>query len=388
MLLSEYLVMAKPNKHENSTLFLKQIEGWIRLSRTDAAQQCAMNPASITMLSNELMREGLLQECGQALTASGRKPIYLELVPTAGISAAVLLEGSYSRLTVHNLHHEIIASTLFAPLSADTIPELQKAILTCLKEYLDKGFLGLCLIRGDDAPQSEALLDEFYVSMRASLTAPVYAAGAVSLCCLSEGHMHYPDTHTCVVCLSVAANQVRIGAMHGDQLLFQHFQSGDIGYTLNPDDRAPTPLKDRVNLNSMVSGALVYGMTHPNALVSPEALLREEEPYLAVLRLALSGNPTAERLVNAFASNLAVLIYNTACQYKPSLLVVQHQVLSILEATGARIEKNLDRLFASGQTRPKIIASQLGSIAPMYGASRLVLRSALSGAMQLRRLEP
>ncbi len=387
MLLSEYLTMAKPNKHENSTLFLKQIEGWIRLSRTDAAQQCAMNPASITVLSNELMREGLIQECGQALTASGRKPIYLELVPTAGASAAVLLEETYSRLTIHNLHHEIIASTLLAPLSADNAAALRDAIVANVENYLARGLLGLCMIRGDDAPQDEALLETLFTSLRASLPVPVYAAGAVSLCCLSEGHMHYPDTHTCVACLSVTAYQVRIGVMYGDQLLFNHFLSGGIGYTISANGRPPTPLKDKVNLNSIVTGALGYCMAHPDAPFSPEELLREDQPYLAILHLALAGDPTACRLVDNYAADLAVLIYNTACQYGPSLLVVQHQVLSVLEAAGTRIEKDLDRLFASGQARPKIIASQLGPIAPFYGASRLVLRSALGGAIQPRRVE-
>ncbi len=387
MLLSEYLTMAKPNKHDNSALFLRQIEGWIRLSRTDAAQLCAMNPASITALSNELMQAGLIRECGRALTLSGRKPVFLELVPTAGISAALLLEGAYSRLTIHNLHHEIIATVLLPALlcTESGVKRLHGGVVSFLDGYLSQGLLGLCVIRGDDAPQDMDSLLKLYEALQASLSISVYAAGAVSLCCLSEGHMHYPDTHTCVACLSVTPYQVRIGVMFGDQLLFSHFQSGDIGYTLSTGSRPPTPLKDKVNLNSMATGALSYRLAHPDAPFRPQEILGVEYPYLTVLRLAMAGEAAAVKLVEDYALSLAVLIYNTACQYGPSLLVVQHQVLSVLEAAGSRIEAELEKLFASGQPKPKIIASQLGAIAPLYGASRLVLRNALSGAAQPRR---
>ena len=387
MLLTDYLTTAKPNKHDNSTLFLKQIEGWIRLSRTDAAQLCAMNPATVTALSNELMEAGLIRECGRALTLSGRKPVFLELTPTAGVSAALLLEGTYSRLTIHNLHHEIAASLLLPPLSAgDSLKTLHSSVTSFLQEVLPQGLLGLCVIRGDGAPQDVGDMEELCAQLEKSLPVPVYAAGAVSLCCLSEGHLHYPDTHSCVACLSITPYQVRTGVMFGDQLLFNHFQSGDAGYALNTDRRPPVMLKDRVCLNSLATSALAYRMTHPDAPFRPEDLMGEEAPHLYIMRLAMAGQSAARKLLDDYAYGLSILIYNTVCQYGPSLMVLQHEVLSLLEAAGTRIQKEMDRLFTPGQSRPKIIASQLGAIAPLYGASRFVLRSALSGTALVRRL--
>jgi hypothetical protein len=108
MLLTDYLASVKPIKYDNSALFLLKMEGWMRLSRTDAAQLCAMNPASVTQLSNELMEAGLIRECGRAITPSGRKPVFLELAPQAGLCVSLLMQGESSRLAIHNLHHEII----------------------------------------------------------------------------------------------------------------------------------------------------------------------------------------------------------------------------------------------------------------------------------------
>ena len=216
------------------------------------------------------------------------------------------------------------------------------------------------------------------------LSMPVYAAGSVSMCCLSEGHLHYPDTHPCVTCLSITPYQVRLGVLVGDQLLFGQYQTGSIGFSLPVGGRPPAPLKDRVNLKSLATGALSYLMTHPDAPFAAEDLLKEEAFHLFIRRLAKSGEAAAQKLLEEYAHALSVLMYNTACQYAPSLMVVQGEVLSLLDVIGSRIQRELDGLFSPGQARPKIIASQLGEIAPLYGASRYVLRSALTGAWARR----
>lgn len=385
MLLTDYLASVKPIKYDNSALFLLKMEGWMRLSRTDAAQLCAMNPASVTQLSNELMEAGLIRECGRAITQSGRKPVFLELAPQAGLCISLLMEGGSSRLAIHNLHHEIVAGATLPPLAGrEDLQAFCENIRDLLDSCLGSGPLGLCVVQGDDAPQEEALLAELASRLREMLPMPVYAAGSVSMCCLSEGHLHYPDTHLCVTCLSVTPYQVRLGVMVGDQLLFSQFQTGSIGFSLPAGGRPPSPLKDRVNLKSLATGALSYLMTHPGAPFAAEDLLKEEAFHLYIRRLAQEGETAAQKLLEEYAQALSVLMYNTACQYAPSLMVVQGEVLSLLDVIGSRIQRELDGLFSPGQARPKIIASQLGEIAPLYGASRYVLRSALDGAFARR----
>jgi hypothetical protein len=182
MLLTDYLASVKPIKYDNSALFLLKMEGWMRLSRTDAAQLCAMNPASVTQLSNELMEAGLIRECGRAITPSGRKPVFLELAPQAGLCVSLLMQGESSRHAIHNLHHEIIGgATLPALVSREGLEAFCRTACDFLKDYLTGGPLGLCVIQGDDAPQEEPLLTELASRLREMLSMPVYAAGSVSI---------------------------------------------------------------------------------------------------------------------------------------------------------------------------------------------------------------
>ncbi|MEA4907372.1 MAG: ROK family transcriptional regulator [Chloroflexi bacterium] len=107
-------------RENNLAVLLSAIWDSENLSRADLAKVTGLAPSSVTRLTQELQRIGLIIEAGKGESSGGRQPVLITPNPGAGIvislnlSGSSLLGGAYDSAN-HLLKHEEIPVTQYGP---------------------------------------------------------------------------------------------------------------------------------------------------------------------------------------------------------------------------------------------------------------------------------
>lgn len=95
-------------KASNRSLVLSLLNTMGQISRAELARLTGLTKTSITNIINELMQEGIICETGSTETASGRKPLLLDLVSTAVYAVGVIIGRNYIYANIVMLNGEIV----------------------------------------------------------------------------------------------------------------------------------------------------------------------------------------------------------------------------------------------------------------------------------------
>ena len=384
MTLSEYVHNTHAAKQSNARTVLRAIENRSRLSRTDAALLCNLNPASITALCSDLMENDLIRECGRAQSGSGRKPVYLELNPSAGYSICLCPEGDGFLLSFHNLHHEIIrTSAISYPENRNQIEACCHAVFALIAKETAPGILCFCIVDHT----TEGIVKECIeaISAKASLlSCPVYTINAPTLACLAQAHANFPDGEGTVVSLYIEKNTVSVGILAGSMLLFPSQYSGRLGQHAIESTNRIVNTEDSYTLQSIAYRALQCSVTCDIPPFNP-AELHMSNAYSYIAESARMQNWHAKEIIQEYSAAISTLIYSVSCMYNPDILLLGGEILSIFDLLAEPIGIHLSALFDKVTNRPSIITGQPGTLAFRYGASRLSVNSILSETPLTRR---
>ena len=99
-------------KVSNRAMILNQVRDNPK-SRKDIAEKLKLTPAAITMLVNELIEEGCVQESGLVDEPGrvGRKKVFVELNKDYRYIVGINIEGKVMTVGIGNLKYEVLAST-------------------------------------------------------------------------------------------------------------------------------------------------------------------------------------------------------------------------------------------------------------------------------------
>lgn len=81
-------------KENNSKLVMDAIRRRKNISRTELAKRIGMTQASVTNIVNDLIQKGFLIETGEAESNGGRRPILLNINPSAGYVVGINLKAT------------------------------------------------------------------------------------------------------------------------------------------------------------------------------------------------------------------------------------------------------------------------------------------------------
>lgn len=95
-------------KLHNQRLVLKLIYGREVVSRADLARATGLTRATASVAVSELLEQGLVEEVGQGVSAGGKPPTLLRVVPDARHIVGVDLSGALLQGAVFNLRGEIV----------------------------------------------------------------------------------------------------------------------------------------------------------------------------------------------------------------------------------------------------------------------------------------
>lgn len=108
------------------------------ISRADLADRLGLTRAAVTVIINELIKNGIILNTESRATASGRPPVALEINPNQGLVAAVDMGATHLSVALGDFSARILEE-IEVPFRVDMGPEqgLQKAD-NILKELLQK----------------------------------------------------------------------------------------------------------------------------------------------------------------------------------------------------------------------------------------------------------
>ncbi|MEG1874004.1 MAG: ROK family protein [Angelakisella sp.] len=95
-------------RRRNQRALINIIRDVGNISRIELAKQTGAIPASISIMVNELLAEGLISETGSGESRGGRRPVLLEICPTAKYGLALDLRIGYIECVLFNFRGEFI----------------------------------------------------------------------------------------------------------------------------------------------------------------------------------------------------------------------------------------------------------------------------------------
>jgi len=93
------------------------------LSRTDIADKMGLTRAAVSLIVNELLKSGVIQEAESRSAPSGRPPIILEISPKAGLVAAIDMGASHMSIALADFTARIVQEAEF-PFEIKNGPEV------------------------------------------------------------------------------------------------------------------------------------------------------------------------------------------------------------------------------------------------------------------------
>ena len=78
------------------------------VARTDIAQELGLTRASVTIIINDLIENGIIHETESRSTRSGRPPVVLDINPKSGLAAAIDMGATHLRVAVGDFSAHIL----------------------------------------------------------------------------------------------------------------------------------------------------------------------------------------------------------------------------------------------------------------------------------------
>ncbi len=357
------------------------------ISRAELARGLDLRPSSVTELVRELMSDGIIAEVGQGGSNGGRPPVMLDIARAENWAVGVTIEPRGIQAAVVQWDGTILSRAGTDPVDPDSSAEaLEQAAIAVTEEALAVAAVPLSRVHGIgvgvsalvDTAANEAIFSSTFSEagrfrldgLTARFGKPVYLEDLAYLMALGERWFIYPNDPRSLVFLLIS--------------------SGTCGAVLAP---ASTPELPRfaaefghmvVDVNGPLCGCGKRGCLE--AFVSEIALLATANRLLAgshrgsltldqVADLVKGGNPIAESIVAAAGDNLGVAIANISSIFSPALLVLGGSVVEswgqwLIPQASARVRSHLLEFL---QGRVEIVASRLGSDAPLLGSAARAL---------------
>lgn len=108
------------------------------ISRTDIAQEMGLTRASVTIIINDLIENGILLETESRSTRSGRPPVVLEINPRSGLVAAIDMGATHLSVALGDFSAHILDETEQSFRIADGPEPCLEVADRALKSILDK----------------------------------------------------------------------------------------------------------------------------------------------------------------------------------------------------------------------------------------------------------
>lgn len=314
------------------------------LSRADLARRLDLAPATLTRISTELIRAGLLIEAPHlAERRTGRPSVPLDVVAHAHHFVGVKLAGDHITAVLTNLRAEVLASA-DAPLES-SVPERVAAQIAELSQAVadthDIAAIGIGLggvVNDDGTVSSAPFLEWVDVPLTglvgALVPCPVFAANDLAAFTEAQHWFGVGTGHDNIAVLTVGV-AVGFGCIANGRLLAGRDSGvGLVGHW--PLD----PLGPRCRRGHR--GCAEAMLTIPAIESDLSTALARPVKWDEALRLVAAGDPAAEHVFASSGHALGRLIAAVANLTAPELVIIGGEGVGLAEASAAAIHEGLN----------------------------------------------
>lgn len=354
-------VPATPNllRLLNRQTILRLLEKSATTSRTELRDQSGLSLPTVSSVVKELLEEGWLQEAGGGISQGGKPPQLFKLDPDARYIGAIQMNHDKIRMRISNLTGKVYLSEDFTTCHIPAkdlcalVSARMKAMMGTLKGVSEK-MLGIGIAvpgvvdeKGSvsDAPEfgweNEPIKDYFALFFN---DYPVMVENDVRLAVMGEAWRRQSLSETMVyVHLSHGIGAALL--IEGKLYRGAHFAAGEIGhFIVDPK----TILKTREGGFEMGYFESHFGI---GQLLENRENLRENEDRLI-------------RFLSYGFVNIIALI-------DPETIAIGGEMPALIDDFLVRLQSELKTLV---RNMPDIYLTPFGNDAPLYGASRYVVR--------------
>ncbi|MFZ5353297.1 MAG: ROK family transcriptional regulator [Bacillota bacterium] len=386
-------------KYQNRSLILNVLKSQGAISRVDIAQILNLTPAAITILVNEMVKEGIVVETGQLEEEdkrSGRKKILIDINYDFKYVIGINIETDFSYIGIANIKGEAIAQEIIA--TDKTIPPavlLQGIAMKCLqllwRENIHKdrvlgvgvGVVGKVDRTNGISKHAYSLWNE-EVKVRdileEALGLSITMDNNVRALALGELDYHTREEASNILFIKYGPGIGSAITINNEIYYGINSSAGEIGHTIVDINGEECKCKKRGCLETIASEkamskkiASEFNKSKTPALYSicqgkPENITTDNV-YLAYE----SGDPYVTQLIKSALEYMALAVANAVIMYDPGKVILygkvfRHQTI-VDEFTAA-----LEAMLSMGDLKDFIKLSKLNHKSSYSGAIALALR--------------
>lgn len=378
----------------NQILILETIQKKGRMSRAEVSKAIRLSAPSVSTNVDKLLELGLLREVGEGKSATGRKPIMLEIVEDYCIVAAIDLSSDPVIVALSDLHGNLIDQCLVMVNEDEITQDTFQAVIYALHALLNRHRVTADKLYkiGIAAP---GVIDEetgFYINaprisnyrnvnlyqmFKKEFDTEVVVRNDTNLAALGEWHNGGLDNSRNLIYI-LADSGIGAGLMLNNQLYRgSHGTAGDIGYLLAAFAGGDDQWFDSIGSGYAILKAVTKELRERNPEILEDFHISEDRhlDFIQFRKILGSGNEICrEVLQHAVAvwgkvlTNICVLLDLDTVVLGGRLAYLEDDFLNPLNAF---VNTNVP-------FRVKIVASKLNGNAALMGAISTILEDVFS----------
>lgn len=378
----------------NQILILETIQKNGRMSRAEVSKAIHLSAPSVSTNVDKLLELGLLREVGEGKSATGRKPIMLEIVEDYRIVAAIDLSSDPVIVALSDLHGNLIDHCLVMVNEDEITQDTFQAVIYALHTLLNRHRVTLDKLYriGIAAP---GVIDEetgFYINaprisnyrnvnlyqmFSKEFNTEVVVRNDTNLAALGEWHNGGLDDSRNLIYI-LADSGIGAGLMLNNQLYRgSHGTAGDIGYLLAAFAGGDDQWFDSIGSGYAILKAVTKELRERDPEILKDFRISEGRhlDFIQLKKILGSGNEICkEVLQRALAvwgkvlTNICVLLDLDTVVLGGRLAYLENDFLNPLNAF---VNTNVP-------FRVKIVASKLDGNAALMGAISTILEDVFS----------
>ncbi len=364
-------------KKSNRLLLLQRIrEG--EISRAELARQTGLSRASVTLITDEFIREGLVREGAALRTANGRRPTLLRLREDAFHTVGLDFCRDGIHVCITNLAMQPTLQD-FIPKDTEIEETLQKIeeIVKCSQRQ--NRILGV----GISAPGPLDVLSQRILTpsdmepwhgfsvqtISARLGLPIFFEKDTNALAIAEKYAQGQKRDFLVL---LADHGLGSALIHKGRLFASAGGFGcELGHTVIDPNGPPCSCGRR--------GCAELSVSIPALLKKAE---REgcRQNWESLVNGAIAGNADCKRLLSEYADTLGDICLNAINLFEPAQIVLEGRLADAQPFLAPRIEAKIHtRAFTESGRRVRILPSRLPAPARAVAAAALVLEHYFMG---------
>lgn len=388
---------AKIIKQMNIGTLLKHIRAQGPISRAELVKTTKLSPTTVSVLVEELLKEGLVTEIGTGESSGGRRPILLEFQPTSRLAIGVDIGVQKTTLALLDLDGNSLIITSYTPNLTNKEVFLQdivdhiRQILSSSKN-LEHNILGIGVATPGllDRDKKNILYSSslgftdvpLYDTLEQNFSLPIRIDNDMNAAALGEKVMGAGKKISDLIYVSV---ETGIGAgIIIDNRIYggASGSAGEFGHTTVEPAGAPCKCGNRGCLGVMAAEPAILSRAIQMLAIGAKTKIttyHQGSPTQITLEpivlAAKDNDPVALSIINDCLDYLAIGVANLINMFDPAAVILGGSTMEALHPLGLERVRHTVRqrvLPFHGQRTYTIIPSQLKGRVKLVGASTLV----------------